>query len=83
MIEEQKSYVKTIKIVTGQKGAGHPYLDPLFIIDPADHPHTHLSNLTEGRLLQTDVSQDLDHPFSHADTSVLCTKTNAIQKQGS
>lgn len=51
-----------------------PYLDTFLIIDPADHPHTHLSNLTEGWLLQTDVSEDLDHPFSHTDTSVLCRK---------
>lgn len=48
-----------------------PYLDTFFIIDPADHLHTHLSDLTEGWLLQANVSEDLDHPFSHADTSVL------------
>ncbi len=60
------------------KGAVDPYLDTFLIIDPADHPHTHLSNLTEGWLLQTDVSEDLDHPLSYADTSVLCTKNNSI-----
>lgn len=57
------------------RGAADPYLDTFLIIDSADHPHAHLSNLTEGWLLQTDVSEDLNHPFSDADTSVLCTKT--------
>lgn len=55
-------------------GAFEPYLDTFLVIDPADHPHTHLSDLTEGWLLQTDVSEDLDHPFSYTDTGVLCTK---------
>lgn len=54
------------------KGAVDPYLDSFLVIDPADHPHTHLSYLTEGGLLQADVSEDLDHSFSYADTSVLC-----------
>ena len=48
-----------------------PYLDALLVVDPADHPHTHLSNLVEGGLLQTNVPQDLDHPLPDADTSVL------------
>lgn len=52
-------------------------LDAFLIIDPADHPHTHLSNLTESWLLQTNVSEDLDHSFPHADTSVLYTKYNS------
>lgn len=56
------------------KGPVCPYLDTFFIINPADHLHTHLSNLTEGRLLQTDVSEDFDHPFSYTDTSVLLIK---------
>ena len=53
------------------KGAVNPYLDTLFVVDSTDHPHTHLSNLTESWLLQTDVSEDLYHPFPYADTSVL------------
>lgn len=61
-----------------KRGAVDPYLDTFLIIDPADHPHTHLSNLIEGWLLETDVSEDLDHPFSYADTSVLHIKNNSI-----
>lgn len=38
------------------KGAADPYLDTFLVIDPADHPHAHLGDLTEGWLLQTDVS---------------------------
>lgn len=48
-----------------------PYLDAFLVIDPANHPHAHLSDLTEGWLLQTNVSEDLDHPLSYADASVL------------
>lgn len=66
------SYLKATEIVRRQKVV--PYLDAFLIVDPADHPHTHLRHLTEGWLLQTDVSEDLDHPFSYADTSVLHTK---------
>lgn len=71
MINEWKSHLTTTE---RDKGAVDLYLDTLFVIDSADHPHTHLSNLTEGWLFQTDVSEDLDHSFSYADTSVLCTK---------
>lgn len=55
-----------------------PYLDTFLIIDPADHPHTHLCNLTEGWLLEADISEDLDHPFPYADTSVLHIKNDSI-----
>lgn len=68
----------TVKQQKVEKVQLTPYLDTFLIIDPADHPHTHLSNLTEGRLLQADVSEDLDHPFSYADTSVLRIKTKSI-----
>lgn len=47
------------------------YLYSFFIIDPADHLDTHLSNFTECWLFQTNVSQYFDHPFPDADTSVL------------
>lgn len=53
------------------RGVMDPYLDTFLIINSADHPHAHLSDLTKGWLLQTDVSEDLDHPFSYTDTSVL------------
>lgn len=52
------------------------YLDAFFIVDPANHPHAHLCNLTEGWLFQTNVSQDLDHPFAYADASVLQSHTH-------
>lgn len=54
-----------------KKEVSEPYLDAFLIIDPADHLHTHLSNLTEGWLLQTDISENLDHSLSHTYTSVL------------
>lgn len=52
------------------------YLDAFFIVDPADHLHTHLSDLTEGWLLQTDVSENLDYPLSYTDTGVLYIKND-------
>ena len=52
------------------------YLDTLLVVDPADHPYTHLSDLVEGGLLQTNVPQNLDHPLPDTDTSVL-EKRNA------
>lgn len=73
MNKDWKSHIKITKMWE-DKDTVDPYLDTFLIIDPADHPHTHLSNLTECRLLQTDVSEDLDHPFSYADTSVLYRK---------
>lgn len=46
-------------------------LNALFIVDPADHLHTHLRDLAEGGLFQADVPQDLDHSLPHADARVL------------
>lgn len=47
------------------------YLNAFFIVDPSDHLHTHLRDLVEGGLLQTDVSQDLNHPLSHTNARIL------------
>lgn len=54
------------------------HLDALLVVDPADHLDTHLSDLVESGLLQTDVSQDLDHPLPHTDTRVL--ETRGVQR---
>ena len=47
------------------------HLDALLVVNPADHLDTHLSDLVEGGLLQTDVSKDLNHPLPHTDTRIL------------
>lgn len=47
------------------------HLNALLVIDPANHLHTHLGDLAECRLLQADVSQDLDDSLPHADACVL------------
>lgn len=47
-------------------------LDAFFIVDPSNHFHTHLSDLVEVWLLQAYVPEDLNDPFSHTDTRVLC-----------
>lgn len=48
-----------------------PNLDPFFVIDSADHLHTHLCDFVEVWQLQADVPQDFDDSFSHANASVL------------
>lgn len=53
------------------------YLNALFVVDPSDHLHTHLCDLVEGWLLQTDVSQDLNHPLSHTNARILQRSTHA------
>ncbi len=78
MKKEWNSYL--IITVWRDKAAVDSYLDTFLIIDPANHPHTHFSNLTEGWLLQTDIPEDLDHPFSYTDTSVLNKENNSIHK---
>ena len=59
-------HVSIIQIVTNTN------LDPLLIVDPSDHPHTHLGHLVEVRLLQANISQDLDDPLPDTNTCVLC-----------
>lgn len=49
----------------------NPNLDSFLIIDSSDHLDTHFSNLVEGGLLQTDVSQDFNNPLPHTDACVL------------
>lgn len=49
----------------------HTNLDPLLVIDPSDHLHTHLSDLVEVWLLQADIPQDLNDSLPHAYTRVL------------
>lgn len=46
-------------------------LDPLFVVDPADHLDAHLCDLVEVRLLQANIPQDLNDPLPHTNTCVL------------
>lgn len=61
----------------GKKAWCSLYLNAFFIVDPSDHLHTHLRDLVEGGLLQTDVSQDLNHPLSHTNARILQRWTHA------
>ena len=41
------------------------HLDSVFVVDPSNHANTDIRDFFKLRLLDTDISQDLDDPFSH------------------
>lgn len=57
------------------------HLYPLLVVDPSDHLDTHLCDFVEVRLLQADISQDLDDPLPHTDACVLCDEEDRNNAQ--
>ncbi len=68
---EYKLHIKNCQQLKSCIYVRNTNLDPLFIVDPSDHLHTHLSDLVEVGLFQANIPQDLNDPLPHTYTRVL------------